>query len=151
VDHLNNTTQIHPTQALQETQEPICVITIGAQTKTPSNRFDQILLEALDSVFSSLKYRKEIYQQLESKHGINRQTIPLNPTEFTDALEKIFRNTALLVEIKIIQLLHAKAPDFKHCPKKDEITFSSYLEDLKNFASNTPWIPVSSRESLPLE
>ena len=131
VVHLNNTTHIQTNQA---TLNSPFLIVIGAETEHPSEvTFDYALLETLDEVFSSLGEvcKQEIYHQLDKKYGISRQTIPKHIQAFTNALEEIFGKGSIFLETKIMRRLHIRVKDFEYYPEKDELSFSSYLENLQ--------------------
>jgi hypothetical protein len=131
VVHLNNTTHIQTNQAALDSS---FLIVVGAETEHLSEvAFDCVLLETLDEVFSSLGdvCKQEIYRQLDTKYGVNRQTIPKNIPAFTNALEEIFGKGSIFLETKIMRLLHIRVKDFEYYPEKDELSFSSYLENLQ--------------------
>ncbi len=94
-----------------------------------------MLTKTIDEVFSSLGCKQEVYRQLEAKYGISRQAVAENTKAFTDALGDMFGETAHILEIKIMGLLHSEASGFKYYPCKEELCFSGYLENLKKFLS----------------
>ncbi len=122
-------------QTIQKHQEPTCLITIGTESSPNSSKltFDSVLTETLDEVFSSLECKQNIYRQLDAKFGISRQAISENTKAFTDALENLLGEASLILEIKIMTLLHNKVPKCKYCPDKEELCFSGYLENMKKF------------------
>jgi hypothetical protein len=133
---MNNTTQIQINQRTETEMEPACLIVVGSEgAKLSTKSFDHALLKALDATFSSLECKEKIYSQLERKHGISRQDIPKNIKAFTNALEEMFGEASLILEIKIIHYLRNNVKDFKYHPNKEEVSFISHLENLKTFIS----------------
>lgn len=102
--------------------------------KNPAS-FDEVFLEAADSVFSLLgnSSKQAIYHQLESHYGLNKAEIPHKIAEFAAALEKLFGKASLMLEAKIIAALHTKVESFKCYPKKDGLLFVAYAEGLRRF------------------
>lgn len=126
VNQLNTTTHV---QTLQE--QPICIISTKQETTKPTH-IGKIIFEALDETFSQLKCKQTVLNILNEKYNINQKTIPKKTTEFTQALKEIFKDASIIIEIKTINLLHQKIPNFKHHPKQ-EITLNSYLQDLSHY------------------
>jgi len=124
-------------QIIKKHQEPSCLIIVGTESSPHSSKltFDSVLTETLDEIFSSLECKQNIYQQLDAKYGINIQAIIENTKAFTDALEDLLGEASLILEIKIISLLHNKVLGFKYYPGKEELCFNGYLENLKKFLS----------------
>jgi Zn-dependent oligopeptidase len=97
--------------------------------------FENILSEAINQVFSSiLKENSEaFYNHLESTFKITRKEIPQKLTEFNDAIEQIFGDTAGLIQIKIMRALHEQAQDHAYLLENNNLVFSDYLVDLQRF------------------
>ena len=124
---INQTTQ-------QQKREP-CIITVGSKNTTILT-FESILIQAVDTAFSTLNNKQNIYCQLETKYAISLLDIADNPEAFAAALKDMFGEASTLIELKIVSLLHSKAPQIKYCLRKDEeFTFCSYLQNFKIFLS----------------
>ena len=93
------------------------ILEITTQTESPLKKIvaDEIILEAVDSAFQTLgaKGSQAIYRVLCRRYGLKKEDIPHNIDVFAKALEIIFGKAAFLIEIRIMQLLHAKMPEFK--------------------------------------
>lgn len=127
--------QIH--QTIQKHQEPSCLIITGSESSPNSSKltFDSVLTETLDEVFSSLECKQNIYRQLDANYGISRQAISKNTKAFTDALEDLLGEASLILEVKIMSLLHSKVPKCKYYLGKKELYLSGYLENVKKVLS----------------
>ena len=96
--------------------------------------FEKLLLEAIDDTLSSFgnSAKQAIYAYLEKRFKIQKQDIPNKIDEFTSAIEKIFGCGAKLIEIQIMKRLYGKVgQDFEYFPKKDNLSFTEYLEAAK--------------------
>ena len=103
--------------------------------KPRENSFETAILDAVDAGFAPFgRFGKQvIYIQLENTFKIKKQEIPYKIEEFADAIEQIFGTGAKLIEIRIIEALHERNQDFVHFPKKGELAFSEYVDDLRSF------------------
>jgi hypothetical protein len=97
--------------------------------------FNSLLLEAVDSAFSMLgdPNKQALYLHLKNSFGIDRETIPQNIMGFSNMLEKVFGQSALLLESRIMAMLHKQVPHFKFSPKQEEFSFIGYLESFRRF------------------
>lgn len=129
---LNAKSQIQLNQT-QTILKPTCVIVAGTEKASEKHAFDYLLLDAFDTVLSSLECKQEIYSQLESKYNITCHRLPVDINIFVDIINDLFNEAALILELKLIQELHSKTPAFKYFPSKEEIDFSEYLMKLKDF------------------
>lgn len=119
-------------QIIQQKNREPCIITIGSK-KTTILTFESILIQAVDTAFSTLNNKQNIYRQLETKYDICLLDIADNPAAFAAALKDMFGEASTLIELKIISLLHNKAPQIKyHLLKNEEFSFCSYLQNFKN-------------------
>ena len=133
---MNSTTQIHNQKTAPSASQivPACIMLVGARERRPCrSSFDLMLLETVDSVFSALgsPCKEAIYAALETGYGLKRTAIPRNVKTFAKALEDIFEDASLLLEAKIIQMLHRKANAFKFHSKKRDLSFVDYLESMR--------------------
>ncbi len=98
-------------------------------------RFEELLMEAVESVFSSLgkPCKQGIYLYLESRYNISRREIPRRIEDFANALEEIFGIGAKLIEIEIMRLLFRRVRAFKYSPKNEGLLFVNYVRRLGDF------------------
>ena len=87
--------------------------------------FETQLSEAIDDILSGLGdvNKQAIYRHLKNYYGINENEIPYEIKDFARAIEKIFGPVAKLLEIKIIERLHAKYKDFFVYSRKWRVEF----------------------------
>lgn len=121
-------------QTTQKSQEPTCIITIGAKNNTSKPTFKAVLTQAVDEAFASLGCKDNIYRQLETKHAITPKAISENLEAFTSALKEMFGDASLLVELKIMSQLHSKTTSIKYyLHTEEDFTFNAYLNNLKAY------------------
>jgi hypothetical protein len=135
---MNSTTQLHKNASSTfANTKPACVIYLNKEEISSSKTcFDDLLLEAVESAFSSLlgdSNKQALYYSLSASFGISRETIPRNVEGFADALEQIFGQGALLLEARIMQVLHGKASGIKVFPEQGEVSFAGYVESIRRF------------------
>ena len=111
----------------------------GKKQKTPEEKFNFAITETVDESFSSFKNldREAAYLHLENAFKITKDEIPLKIEGFVDAVEQMFGIASKLVEIKIIEGLHKRFPEFVFFPKKGEIDFKEYVTSLRAFLLHT--------------
>ena len=97
--------------------------------------FETQLLEAIDDILSGLGdvNKQAIYRHLKNYYGINENEIPYEIKDFARAIEKIFGPVAKLLEIKIVERLHAKYKDFLYTPKNGELNFVEFAYSLQKY------------------
>ena len=104
--------------------------------------FDQLLLEAIDEVLSSLgeAVKTSIYFHLEGHFNTKKQEIPSNLNEFSNVLDQIFGLGARHLEILFMKNLHVKfevpfiLPTFEWPLSKwivPQLTFQEYVRVLR--------------------
>lgn len=98
--------------------------------------FKKLLIEAVDTVFSSLggSCKQAIYFHLKHCYNISKHEIPYRIEDFADALEKIFGAGAKLIEVEIMRALFARVQDFSYSPKQEDLSFTSYLKTWCDFS-----------------
>jgi hypothetical protein len=99
----------------------------AAQNRTPS--FREILFLAVDEGLSSLGEmgKQALYRCLENS-GIRKNEIPRKVDEFAAFLEKVFGDSAKLLEIQIMKSLYKRVGDIaEFFPEKEDITFTEYV------------------------
>ena len=109
------------------------------QLKPREERFETAILEAVDesvSSFSNLD-KEAVYRHLEKTFKIKKQEIPCKIEYFAEAIEQIFGVAAKLLEIRIIEALHKRIPDFMFFPKKGDVGFKEYVGSLRAFFLQT--------------
>jgi hypothetical protein len=96
---------------------------------------ENLITQAIDEVFSSFgnKVQQSLYELLEKGYGIKKEEIPTKTQEFQKSLEDIFGVASQLVEMKIIESLFAKVPNFAFMPKEQEFSFTEYIMSARNF------------------
>ena len=96
----------------------------------PSHSFEELLLEAIEEVLSSLggPTKQTVYFHLEKTYNIDKKAIPHKIDAFVKVIEEIFGFGARLIEIEIMKSLHKKfGHALKYFPKADELVFTEYL------------------------
>ena len=113
-----------------------CTLQLRKKKYKPSeNSLETAILDAVDESFAPFgRFGKQvIYLNLENTFKIKKQEIPYKIEEFADAIEQTFGTGAKLIEIRIIEALHERNQNFVHFPKKGELAFAEYVDDLRSF------------------
>jgi hypothetical protein len=108
------------------------LISQRSSRKKKFNKFNKLLLEAIDEALSSFgeSTKMATYFHLENTLKIEKREIPFRIDDFQDALEKLFGPGARHLEIMFMKNLHAKV---KTVYKMDffwvvpELTFKEYV------------------------
>ena len=97
-------------------------------------KFDEAVTEAMDDILSAFgnSNKQAIYNHLENRFGIKKDEIPFKVEAFADAIEQIFGSVGKLIEIKIIERLHAKYEDFSYIPEKGDLNFAEFICNLQH-------------------
>ena len=92
-------------------------------------------MEAIDESFSSLSNlsKQEIYFRLENAFKIAKEEIPCRTRDFADAIDQMFGIGAKLIEIRIIEALHKRIPNFTITPKMGVLTLGEYIASLHTY------------------
>ncbi|MCW4045887.1 MAG: hypothetical protein NWE94_10285 [Candidatus Bathyarchaeota archaeon] len=117
-----------------------CIIELKTRkTNTRETKFEEIMLETVDEVFSSLGHtcKQAIYAQLKETFKIKKREIPIKLEEFANAIEQIFGPGARFIELKIIEKLHQKTPNFLYIPHIKSLVFADYVTNLRRFFTIT--------------
>jgi hypothetical protein len=111
----------------------------GKKEKRPEKKFNFAITETVDEILSAFKSldKEAVYRSLEKAFKIKKEEIPLKIEGFADAIEQIFGFAAKLVEIKMIESLHKRFPEFVFLPKKGDIDFKEYVVSLRAFLLHT--------------
>ena len=104
------------------------------ENQTSETVFETQLSEAIDVILSALgdSTKEAIYRLLKKAYGINKEDIPNQIEGFANAIEQTFGPVSKLIEIKIIERLHAKYKDFSYTPKKGELNFVEFVYNLQH-------------------
>jgi hypothetical protein len=104
------------------------------ENQTSETVFETQLSEAIDVILSALgdSTIEAIYRLLKKAYGINKEDIPNQIEGFANAIEQTFGPVSKLIEIKIIERLHAKYKDFSYAPKKGELNFVEFVYNLQH-------------------
>jgi hypothetical protein len=107
--------------------------------KTPKEKINSVIIESIDRSFSSFKNldKEAAYRHLELDFKIKKEEIPLKIEGFADAIEQMFGIASKLVEIRIIEALHKRFPEFVFFPKKDDVDFKEYVVALRALLLHT--------------
>ena len=96
--------------------------------------FEKILLNAIDEEFSSLgeTCQKIIYYYLKNEYNIDRQEIPQNIKEFSQAIESMFKDGAKILQIRIMENLFRKMGYINQSIyDKETLDFVEFVESTK--------------------
>ena len=136
VEQMNSTTQIQKKHHQTLTNlESICTLSVSQEKSLGSQKFVDVVQNAVDLVFSELgdSCRQIVNSYLLDKFGLNMQSIPHNLDLFVYALESIFGQASSLIEMQIMREIHEEVKDFKHYPYGNELSFLSFLLSLRDF------------------
>jgi hypothetical protein len=106
--------------------------------KTPEEKFNFSIAEMVDESFSSIRNlnKEAVYLRLEKAFKIKKEEIPFRIDGFADAIEQMFGVAAKLVEIRMIEALHKRFPEFVFIPKEGDVDFKEYVVSLRAFLVN---------------
>ena len=93
------------------------------------NRFDKLLLEAVNEGFSSLgeSSKQAIYFHLAKSFNVKRNAIPFEIVAFAEAIEKIFGLGANFLEVLIMKRLHEKIGVVFDWNESRKFVFAEYV------------------------
>lgn len=97
----------------------------------PQGKFNRVLLDAIEGGLSSLgdSPREAIFYHLEASFRLKKENIPLNLSEFQQALERIFGPGAPYLEKLIIRCLYERLELGFEEP--EHVDFVAYVNDAK--------------------
>jgi len=106
---------------------------------TAQQKFDKLLLEAIEEVLSSLgkQLKNHLYTHLENDLLITKNEIPQKIDEFSNFLFRIFGSSANHLEIEFMQTLYAKISTNQNFEPKSivfkeiDITFLNYVNRMR--------------------
>jgi len=113
-----------------------CTLQLRKKQKPTEEELNVAIIETVDESFSSFSNldKENIYLHLEKAFKIKKQEIPCKIEAFVDAIEQIFGFGAKLIEIRIMEALHKRIPEFVFFPEKGDIDFKEYVADLRAFS-----------------
>jgi hypothetical protein len=105
------------------------------QGQLTNTTFEDAITESIETILSLLgdANKQTIYHHLENKYGIKKEEIPHNIGAFAGAFEQTFGSVAKLIEIKIMESLHAKYKDFSYVPAKEELNFLEFIYNFQQY------------------
>ncbi len=106
--------------------------------------FEKLMSETIEDVLSSLgtECKEAVYECLENEYALERDVIPDHFAEFSEVLEQIFGDAALLLEIQMMKELHRRVPHFRYKPERG-LTLQDYVDALRNFVCEPCMIEIS--------
>ena len=117
-----------------------CIIELKEKkSKSRISKFDKTILETVDEIFSSFgrSCKQAIYNQLEHTFKIKKQEIPFKIEDFANAIEQLFGAGAKFIELKIIETLYQKTPNFVYSPHVEDLVFTEYVAEMRSFFTAT--------------
>ena len=113
-----------------------------SEDKTVQEKFDKLLIEAIDEALSSLgaPVKNAVYQHLQDDFSIEKDMIPGQIDEFSTIIHKLFGFGASRLEIKFMANLNAKVevdikmPEYEWPLSKwiiADLSFTQYVYDVR--------------------
>ena len=102
------------------------------KTKSKNEVFENIVINAVEKVFSSLNEscKQAIYLHLRNSYYITKEQIPHKIYAFSNALEEMFGECAKLIKIEIMKLAFSQVRTTKYQAKQDALLFTDYMKQL---------------------
>jgi len=113
-----------------------CTLQLSSKNqKTGENKFEVTMIEAIDESLGAFKSldKQEVYAHLENAFKIRKQEIPCKIEDFTDAVGEMFGIGEKLIEIRIIEAVHKRIPEFRFTPRRGAVIFKDYVDSLRAF------------------
>jgi hypothetical protein len=141
----NTSTVVHKyTRSKQMTkttnQNATCTLQLSRENqKQTQSKFQTAITETVDQSLSSFSNldKEAVYSCLENTFHISKQEIPGKIENFADAIEQMFGVGAKLIEIRMVEALHKRIPEFIFFPKKGYVDFKEYVTSLRSFMLQT--------------
>ena len=113
-----------------------------AQRTSHQNKFDKLLIEAIDQALSSFgeSLKTETYNRLEKEFNLDKQEIPNRLNDLSKALETLFGLDAFHLEIMFMKSLYAKVSGFEgfSCEMTiSNLTFRDYVRLMRQHFEET--------------
>ena len=108
--------------------------------KKSEDKFDDVVLEAIEESLSSFRAfdKQEVYFHLKNAYNISKREIPRKIEEFAFAMEQIFGIGSRLIEIRIIEAIHKRIPEFVFTSRTNAVVFEEYVTSLRAFLLHSP-------------
>jgi hypothetical protein len=114
---------------------------------TTNQKFDQLLVEAIDEVLGSLgePVKNHLYIHLENDFLITKKELPNQIEEFSHFLFRIFGSSANNLEIRFMRTLYSKIKVYQQFEQKPinfndgDLTFSTYVIKLRENFENSSY------------
>jgi hypothetical protein len=105
------------------------------EKKCTKKTSEREISEAIEEILSLLgnTNKQAIYHYLEDKYAIKKEDIPNNMAKFANAFEQTFGSVAKLIEVKIIERLHARHRDFFYVPSNGDIDFLEFIANFQQY------------------
>ena len=118
-----------------QNQNTTCMLQFSRENQIPNQDFNIVIIKAIDEVFASFSEleKQKLYMCLENSFNIKKHEIPDRIEDSVDAIEQIFGVGAKLIEIRIIEALHRRIPEFMFYPRKGDVFLKEYLASLRHF------------------
>jgi len=98
--------------------------------------FEDTLNWVIENIFAELSENKQaIYRYLETNYGIKKDEIAFKLEDFALAINQTFGPAAKIIQIKIIERLHARFVDFSYTPNDNDLNFLDFLTNLRHYLS----------------
>lgn len=102
-------------------------------------KFDDLLIETVDSVLSSLgePVKNQLYIHLKNDFSIEKNGIPGRIGEFSKMLHLVFGSAAFLIDIRFMNELHIKCSQLGYLIEDDlefdemDFSFPSYVVKMR--------------------
>jgi hypothetical protein len=105
--------------------------------------FNEVLVEAIDEALMALgeKAKASLYMHLQTNFGLTKKEYSDRVSEFTDALEKIFGQGALQLQLLIMKCLNEKVGgSYEWSGPKwlvPDLTFTKYVKLMRIYYEDT--------------
>jgi hypothetical protein len=122
---------------MNQTQEikPTFELTLeNLMTPVEPEAFEEALLVAVDFALQGLgdSGQHAFYQGLMEKYDVSREEIPSKFAMFAVALENVFGDAAILLEMRIMQRLHGNFPELEFPLDPAVFSLITYVETVRN-------------------
>jgi hypothetical protein len=117
--------------------EPLIELTLNKDVSPNQTcSFERLFSESVDSAFSILgtQAKELIYRYLANSCELSKEQIPNNIELFSQSIENLFGQSARLIEIRVMKILHEKVPAFSYTQKENSnLSFVNYVQAFQSF------------------
>jgi hypothetical protein len=109
------------------------------QIELKPNGFQEVVIDAIDQVFSSIGSGPKIslYRLLEKKYKLRQENIPERIGDFSNAIEQIFGTGALLLELGIMKKIRQMFPRFEFKAENVGFSFNDFMDSFRRYLSDS--------------